>query len=327
MHSRPARTELKPFARPDGRSAVQVATTAGGLFGGWVLVEWAWDAHLALVAVAGLVIAVFSVRAFIVMHDCGHGSFTRSRRANDVVGTIAGVVLFTPYRAWSHSHAYHHAASGDLDRRGVGDVWTLTVDEYRSAPRARRLRFRLYHNPVVMALLGPPVRFLILGRFAGRHPTPPRRVVLAVHLNNVALAAAVVAMCVWMGPRRYAVTQLFVIYAAGIPAVWLFYVQHRFPGAYWRRRSDWDADEAALASSSWLRLPRALDWATGHIGYHHLHHLDTHIPNYRLPEAQVGCPWIRPGAELTLWSSVAALRANLWDESARRYVTFAEARA
>jgi acyl-lipid omega-6 desaturase (Delta-12 desaturase) len=319
------RSVLKGFERPTWRGPAQVVTTAVGLAGGWILTDLAVSVSWLLGVGSSLIIAVFSVRAFIIFHDCAHGSFSHSRRINNAIGSVIGVIVFTPYAHWSINHRRHHAASGDLDRRGSGDVWTMTTDEYLATSTGRRLWYRIYHSPLFLLSIGPLIKFVIAERFILDPGLTSRRVRIQVYLTNVAVAGFAVLMCLWMGPIRYIGVQLMVLAFAGIPAAYLLYVQHSFPGTYWRRHAEWDYEEASLAGSSRLVLPRFLQWVTGNIGFHHIHHLAPRIPNYRLPEAQTACPDVQPGCTLTLGTSLGVLRTKLWDEAAGRYVTFTEA--
>ena len=275
--------------------------------------------------VSALLIAIFSVRAFIIFHDCAHGSFSHSRRLNTVVGSVIGVIVFTPYAHWSRTHRRHHATTGDLDRRGMGDVWTMTTDEYMVASPRRRLYYRIYHHPLFLLSIGPLIKFVVVERLIPEPELRSRRIRVPVYLTNLAIAGYAALMIFWMGLTRYVVVQLIVLAFAGIPAAFLFYVQHSFPGTYWRRHAEWDYVEASLAGSSRLVLPGFLQWVTGNIGFHHIHHLAPRVPNYRLPEAQTACPELEPGCTLTVGTSLGVLRAKLWDEAAGRYVTFAEA--
>lgn len=319
------RSRLKGFERPTWRGCAQVVTTAAGLAGGWILTDRAISVSWPLGVVSALLIAVFSVRAFIIFHDCAHGSFSRSRRLNTVVGSVIGVIVFTPYAHWSRTHRRHHATTGDLDRRGMGDVWTMTTDEYMAASPRQRLYYRIYHHPLFLLSIGPLIKFVVVERLIPEPELRSRRIRVPVYLTNLAIAASAALMIFWMGPIRYVVVQLMVLAFAGIPAAFLFYVQHSFPGTYWRRHAEWDYVEASLAGSSRLVLPGFLQWVTGNIGFHHIHHLAPRVPNYRLPEAQTACPELRPGSTLTVGTSLGVLRAKLWDEAAGCYVTFAEA--
>lgn len=319
------RSMLRGFERPTPRSCVQVLTTAAGLAAGWILTDLAISVSWPLGVAAALIIAVFSVRAFIIFHDCAHGSFSRSRRLNTVVGSVIGVIVFTPYAHWSRTHRRHHATAGDLDRRGWGDVWTMTTDEYRAASPRQRLYYRIYHHPLFLLSIGPLIKFVIVERLVPEPELRSRRIRIPVYLTNVAIAGFAVLMSFWMGPTRYIIVQLMVLAFGGIPAAFLFYVQHSFPGTYWRRHAEWDYVEASLAGSSRLVLPGFLQWVTGNIGFHHIHHLAPRVPNYRLPEAQAACPELRPGRTFTVGTSLGVLRTKLWDEAAGCYVTFAEA--
>ena len=319
------RGALKAFERTTWQSPAQLATTVIGLAAGWILTDRAIAVSWLLGAASSLVIAVFTVRAFIIFHDCGHGSFTRSRRLNTLVGTVIGVIVFTPYAHWTRAHRRHHATTGDLDRRGSGDVWTMTTDEYRAASPTRRLYYRIYHHPLFLMSIGPLIKFVIVERLILDPRLTDRRLRVSVYLTNLAIVGFAVLMSIWMGPSRYIAVQLMVLIFGGVPAVYLFYVQHRFPGTYWRRHAEWDYVEASLASSSKVALPRFLQWVTGNIGFHHIHHLAPRIPNYLLPQAQAACPQLQPGRILTLGSTAGILRTKLWDEAAGRFVTFAEA--
>jgi acyl-lipid omega-6 desaturase (Delta-12 desaturase) len=204
-------------------------------------------------------------------------------------------------------------------------VWTMTTDEYAAASPRLRLWYRIYHSPLFLLSIGPLIKFVIAERFILDPELTSRRVRISVYLTNVAIAGFAVLMSLWMGPVTYVVVQLMVLAFGGIPAAYLLYVQHSFPGTYWRRHAEWDYVEASLAGSSRLVLPPFLQWVTGNIGFHHIHHLGPRIPNYRLPEAQAACPELRPGRTLTLGTSLGVLQTKLWDEAAGCYVTFAEA--
>jgi len=262
----------------------------------------------------------FLIRIFIIFHDCGHGSFFTSRKANDAVGFLTGVMTFTPYYDWWAEHARHHATAGDLDRRGVGDVWTMTVDEYRAAPLRRRFGYRLYRNPLVMFGLGPLYVFLIKQRFPRAQNGPRGR--LSVHLTNLALVAIFGALVATIGFGRTLLVQLPILAIGGAAGIWLFYVQHQFEGVYWERRAKRDHVTVAMKGSSFYALPRILQWFSGNIGFHHIHHLSPTIPNYRLPECYREQKVFQGVDRLTLRSSLRSLRLRLYDESSRRLVGF-----
>jgi omega-6 fatty acid desaturase (delta-12 desaturase) len=271
---------------------------------------------LALAVVA----AGFLVRIFIFFHDCGHGAFFASRRANTVLGYITGILTFTPYEYWRHSHGGHHATVGDLDRRGTGDVYIMTVDEYRAAPRWKRIGYRLYEHPLVMFGLGPAFVFLISQRF--HRKGVPRRQRYSVYVTNVAILAIIVVASLTIGLRTYVLVQLPVILIAATAGVWLFYVQHHFEGVYWARHDEWDPWRAALEGSSYYKLPKVLQWFTGNIGLHHIHHVRPRIPNYNLQRSYDEVPAMQAVKPLTIRESLKALRFSLYDERRKKLVGF-----
>ncbi|MCI0534171.1 MAG: fatty acid desaturase [Verrucomicrobiales bacterium] len=262
----------------------------------------------------------FLVRVFIIFHDCGHGSFFKSRRANDILGFITGVLTFTPYYYWRWEHAIHHATAGDLDRRGTGDLWTMTVQEYVEASRWRRFAYRLARNPIVLFVLAPLYVFLIKHRFpfgkpnfSGRH---------SIYWTNLAIFGLAAGLCCIFGIKAYVLIQLTVLMVAGSAGLWLFYVQHQFEGVYWERRADWDYITAALQGSSFYKLPKVLQWFSGNIGFHHIHHLSPRIPNYHLEKCHQGDPLFQRVSPITLFSSLKSLTFRLWDEPRRKLVGY-----
>jgi omega-6 fatty acid desaturase (delta-12 desaturase) len=293
-------------------------------------------AYLALVAVMFLASGVsyllvlalaipasgFLIRTFIVFHDCAHGSFLRSKRANATLGAVLGVILFTPFSWWRHEHAVHHATAGDLDRRGTGDVQTLTVDEYRARSWWGRVGYRLFRNPLVMFGLGPFWVLLIGPRLVTPGMRPRlRRSVLA---TDLALAVVIGALCLLVGWKDVLIVLAPPVLLTGAVGIWLFYVQHQFEDAYWQQHDEWSFDEAALQGSSYLRLPRILQFFTGNIGLHHVHHLSARIPNYNLQAAHDACS-LGSVPTLSLMDGLRAVRLKLWDPDQGRLVTFREA--
>jgi acyl-lipid omega-6 desaturase (Delta-12 desaturase) len=260
------------------------------------------------------------MRVFIIHHDCGHGSFFKSRRANDIVGFVTGVLTFTPYHYWRWEHAIHHAGSGDLDRRDLGAVWTLTVQEYLEAPLWKRCGYRLVRNPVVLLGIIPSVLFLILHRFVTARAS--RRDRWSTYWTNFLILAMAVTLSLLMGLKAYLVIQLSVMAVSGTVGVWLFYVQHQFEGVNWQRHGEWDYTAAALEGSSYYKLPRILQWFSGNIGFHHIHHLSPRVPNYYLEKCHNENPLFQRVKTVTLLSSLKSLSLNLWDEPSRRLVSF-----
>ena len=269
--------------------------------------------------------AGFMVRVFIIFHDCGHGSFFRSRLANDVVGYITGILTFTPYDDWKNEHARHHATAGDLDRRGAGDVWTMTVAEYRAASPRQRLGYRLYRNPFVLLCVAPIFMFVIKQRLP-RRGTGTRGIV-SVLVTDLALAVIVGLLLMTIGVGKTLLLVLPVIAIAGAAGIFLFYVQHQFEEVYWERHDRRDFVAVAFQGSSLYALPRVLQWFSGNIGFHHIHHLSSRIPNYRLPKAYREQPLFQQAPTLTLRSSLRSLQLRLYDEASRRLVGYRAARA
>jgi omega-6 fatty acid desaturase (delta-12 desaturase) len=275
-----------------------------------------WLVLLLAVPTAGLLL-----RTFIIMHDCGHGSFFRSRRWNDTVGFLTGLLTLTPYVQWRHDHAIHHATSGNLERRGFGDITTLTVEEYIGLSWWGRFRYRMYRNPLVMFGLGP-IWFAIRNRWQTPGEFTQMKEIWNVHTTNVALAGLVGIGGLTVGIKPLVLIYVPVFLISGIVGIWLFYVQHQYDEAYWERPEKWDYTTAALAGSSYLKLPRVLQWLTGNIGLHHVHHLSPKIPNYFLQRCHDEIPVLQQAPVVTLWEGLLALRLKLWDEENRQLVSF-----
>lgn len=269
--------------------------------------------------------AALQVRIFIIFHDCCHGSFFASRRANRVLGYITGILTFTPFEQWRRSHSLHHDTVGDLDRRGVGDIWLLTVDEYRAAPRRKRLTYRIVRNPAAIFLLGTIIVFMISHRYFHSIDRKPER--RSVVITDIALLAIVVTASVTIGLGTYLLIVLPVTLTAGATGLWLFYVQHQFEGVYWARHEAWERTRAALEGSSFYKLPRLLQWITGSIGFHHVHHVQQRIPNYNLEQCHNDVPTLRAVRPLTLRESLKCARLHLWDEKNKRLTGYAARRA
>jgi acyl-lipid omega-6 desaturase (Delta-12 desaturase) len=320
------RDALAPYARPHlGRSLLDIGTSLVPYLVLLVVMYLVVDVSYLLVLALAVPTAGFLVRTFIVFHDCAHGSFLRSRRANVWLGTALSVLVSESFLSWRHSHAVHHATAGDLDRRGVGDVHTLTVAEYRASSWRRRLAYRLFRNPLVMFGVGPVYALVVYPRLVSRSARP--RIRRSVIATNVALALTLGALCWLVGWRDVLLVQLPVTVLGGAAGVWLFYVQHQFEDTYWQSAGDWSYADAALRGSSYLKLPRVLQFFSGNIGLHHVHHLSAKVPNYNLQRAHDQNPIFHDVPTLSLWDGLRAVRFKLWDERRRRLVTFAEARA
>ena len=286
----------------------------------WAIMYWSvsysWWLTVPLAALAGAIL----VRVFIIFHDCGHGSYFASKKANDVVGFITGLFTFTPFCHWRWQHSLHHASAGDLDRRGVGDIWTMTVQEYLESSRWKRFAYRLARNPIVLFVIAPIYLFM----FEQRIPSikANRRERNSVWWMNAAIAVKVVVMSLIFGFKVYLILQLMVMAIAGAAGIWLFYVQHQFEDVYWERREDWDFTAAALQGSSFYKLPKILHWFSGNIGYHHIHHLSSRIPNYHLALCHRSHSLFQDVKPITLLGSLKCLNLRLWDEQRGKLVGY-----
>lgn len=303
-----------------GRAVWQVVNTLVPYVALWILMYFtvaiSWWLTIPLAVLAG----AFLVRMFIIFHDCGHGSFFKSQRANHILGGITGVLTFTPYYHWRWEHAIHHSSSGDLDRRGTGDIWTLTVQEYLESSRWRRFSYRLARNPIVLFVAAPMVLFLGINRIP--KAKAPARERYSVYLTNLAVGLVCVGLIWVFGLKAFLILQLTVLMVAGSAGVWLFYVQHQYEGVYWERSEKWDYVAAALQGSSFYKLPRLLQWFSGNIGFHHIHHLSARIPNYNLERCHKAEPLFQAVKPITLFASFKSFSFRLWDEQRRRLVGY-----
>jgi len=305
------------------RSIIELTITIVPLAALWIaawftywLGFW-WAALLVTVPAAG-----FLVRLFMIQHDCGHGAFFRQRWANDWVGRIIGILTMTPYDHWRGTHAVHHATTGDLGRRGTGDVDTLTVREYLALPRRRRLRYRLYRNPIVLFGLGPTYLFLLRHRLPIGLMRDGWRPWVSTMATNFSIAL-IVATLIWLiGVKAFLLVHFPIMLLAASVGVWLFYVQHQFEGVYWERGDEWDYTAAALQGSSFYKLPKILQWFSGNIGFHHIHHLSSRIPNYNLERCHKAHPLFQDVKPVTFFSSFKSFAFRLWDEQHRKLVSF-----
>jgi acyl-lipid omega-6 desaturase (Delta-12 desaturase) len=314
---------LKDFASPDSRkAAVQLIDTVVPYFATLVLMYLTirWGAPVWVTLALSIPAALFMVRAFILFHDCAHGSFLKSRKAMTVLGTLLGILTFTPYATWRCCHGIHHATVGNLDRRGIGDIWTMTVQEYKAGSLFRRFLYRAYRHPLVLFGLGPIYLFLISNRFPGKDAKKDQ--VRSVYITNLAILAIAVACSLTIGLRAYLLIQLPILFFAAIGGIWLFYVQHQFDPSYWARSCDWQSFEACMRGSSFYKLPPVLQWFSGNIGLHHIHHLQPRIPNYRLQACLNAIPDLHLKDAITLRRSFSAIYLNLWDEIDKKLVSF-----
>jgi len=317
---------LKPFSIPHtGRSIWELAATLAPFFAVIVVmliaVDRGYGAALVLSPLSGLLL----LRTFIIQHDCGHGAFFRKRTGNDWTGRALGVLTFTPYDCWSRSHTLHHANTGNLDARGFGDVDTLTVEEFRSLSGLKRLFYRVYRHPVVLFGIGPAYLFLVRHRFPIGLMTAGSKYWVSAIATNIATALVLGCLIFLFGLATTTLVVIPTLLIAASAGVWLFYIQHQFEDAHWDNRADWSFHEAALHGSSYLELPQPLRWFTGNIGIHHVHHLVSRIPFYRLPDVLRDFPELRHVNRFTVSQTLRPVMLALWDKEKRKLVTFREA--
>jgi acyl-lipid omega-6 desaturase (Delta-12 desaturase) len=320
------REALDPYAEPHlGRSLLQVLTSVLPYLALSAAMYLLLNVSVLLVLVLAVPTGGFLVRTFILFHDCSHGSLLRSKRANAWLGAILGLLVLAPFRRWRHDHAVHHATSGDLERRGVGDVPTMTVAEYQARSSRERLAYRVFRNPLVMFGIGPIFAMIIGPRLVTRSQRPRLR--HSVLATDAALFVVVGALCWLIGPAPFLLVWAPAAFLAGSAGIWLFYVQHQFEDAYWQSADQWSYAEAALRGSSYLKLPRVLQFFSGNIGLHHVHHLNARIPNYNLQRAHDENPMFQNVPTLSLTDGLRAVGLKLWDEERGRLVGFKQARA
>jgi len=302
------------------KAMIQIANTIVAYILIWIGMYFAlkvsWWLVVPLMCIGGGLL----IRVFIIFHDCGHGSYLKSRQANDILGFICGVLTFTPYMHWRWEHAVHHASSGDLDRRGIGDIWTMTLSEYLAAPKRTRILYRIARNPVVMFLIAPVLLLTIYQRFSARNAKPRER--RSVWFMNLAILLIYSGVAYLFGIWNYLIIQAGISMIAGGAGVWLFYVQHQFEDVVWERKEGWEFAVAAMEGSSYYKLPPVLQWFSGNIGFHHIHHLSPQIPNYHLQKCHESDPFFASVPPVTLKESWKTVRLKLWDEKNRRLVGF-----
>ena len=306
------------YAKPDlARSLWQVANTLIPYFVLWYLMVLSVDVSYWITLGLSVIAAGFLMRTFIIFHDCGHGSFFKSQKANDALGIITGLLNFTPYYRWKHDHAIHHATAGDLDRRGTGDVYTMTVNEYLAAPWWKKAGYRIMRNPFALLGVGPLMVFVVTQRIP--LPSQGKREKASVWWTNFALAGIAALMCWLVGWKAYVLVQLPVLMISSTIGIWLFYVQHNFDPSYWDNHEGWEFVKAGLQGSSFYKLPLILQWFSGNIGFHHIHHLSAKIPNYNLPKCYYENPLfhVKP---LTFTASLKSLSLRLYDEEQKMLV-------
>lgn len=307
------------------RAAGQILTTLFpflALFAGmYISLDYSYWITLPLaVPTAGLLI-----RFFIIQHDCGHGSFFASKTANDITGRIVSVLTLTPYAYWRRAHALHHACSANLDRRGIGDISTLTVEEYQALPLLKRIGYRIYRNPFFLTLVGGVLHFLVIQRLPFSVQRPSWQMTTSVLALNLAILIVYGTLIYALGWADFLMLFAPIVFVSSAVGVWLFFIQHQFEETHWSKDGEWDRKTAAILGSSYYDLPRVLDWFTGNIGLHHIHHLCSQIPNYRLQECMAAKPELANINRLTVWESLKCANLALWDEKSKRLVSFSGA--
>ncbi|MCT4787177.1 fatty acid desaturase [Exiguobacterium aestuarii] len=319
------RKHVSPFEKSDIRISVrQMINTILPFLVSWFLAYQLLSVSIFLTLPFTLIAAGFVVRMFIIFHDCTHGSFFKNKKANAIVGTITGILTLFPYEKWKREHAIHHASSGNLDKRGVGDIWVMTIEEYIEASKWTRLQYRLYRHPLVMFGLGPLWLILVTSRFNRKDARKKER--QNTYLINISLVVLYGALIYLVGWQAFLIVQGTTMFIAGVLGIWLFYVQHTFEDSYFEDEQEWDYVKAAIEGSSYYELPKVLQWVTGNIGFHHVHHLSPRVPNYHLEKAHTSTPPLQRATTIGLFSSLKSLRYKLYDANNKTFVTFREVR-
>jgi omega-6 fatty acid desaturase (delta-12 desaturase) len=317
--------QMAPYEKSDlKRSIMQLVNTLGPFFLLWFLAYKSLGVSYFLTLGISVIAAGFLVRIFIIFHDCCHHSFFKNRSANKIVGTITGIITVFPYHQWQHDHNVHHATSGNLDKRGTGDIWTLTVKEYQAASLTTRAAYRMYRNPLVMFLLGPIYVFLLKNRFNRKGARKNERI--NTYLTNAAIVGLYALMCWAIGWDAFLMVQGPIFLISGAAGIWLFYVQHTFEDSYFEEDDKWEYVKAAVEGSSFYKLPKVMQWLTGNIGFHHIHHLSPRVPNYNLEDAHYNTAELKNVPTITLSTSLQSLRFRLWDEDSQNFTGYQAAK-
>lgn len=315
------RKSVAPYEKSDNWNSVrQIINTFVPFFLLWYLAYVSLSVTYWLTLGICIIAGGFLTRIFIIFHDCCHNSFFKNRKVNEFLGTVSGVLTLFPFKQWQHSHNVHHAGSGNLDKRGVGDIWVLTVDEYLSASTWTKIRYRIYRNPFVMFIIGPIFVFLITNRFNRKGAKRKER--MNTYITNISIVALVAIMGFTLGWQSFLLVQGTIFMVSGSAGIWLFYVQHTFEDSYFEEDEDWEYVKAAVEGSSFYKLPKPLQWLTGNIGFHHVHHLSPRVPNYKLEEAHNSSKPLQHVPTVTLKTSLESLKFRLWDEKAKKFVSF-----
>jgi acyl-lipid omega-6 desaturase (Delta-12 desaturase) len=321
QNTKSLRKQIAPFEQSTTKQSIwQIINTLGPFIILWYLAYISLSVSYWLALIPAVFAAGFLTRIFIIFHDCTHHSFFKDRRANRIVGTIMGVLTLFPFDQWGHEHSVHHATSGNLDKRGTGDIWTLTVDEYLAAPFKLRFAYRFYRNPLVMFGLGPIYVFLLKNRFNRKGARKKEK--NNTYLTNALIAVLATLLCLAVGWQSFLLVQGSIFMISGSVGIWLFYVQHTFEDSYFEENEEWEYVLAAVEGSSFYKLPKLMQFLTGNIGYHHVHHLSPRVPNYKLEMAHNNTQPLENVPTITLATSLRSLRFRLWDEESKNFVSF-----
>ncbi|CEG34668.1 fatty acid desaturase [Peribacillus frigoritolerans] len=321
QNTKSLKKQIAPFEQSTTKQSIwQIINTLGPFIILWYLAYISLSVSYWLALIPAVFAAGFLTRIFIIFHDCTHHSFFKDRRANRIVGTIMGVLTLFPFDQWGHEHSVHHATSGNLDKRGTGDIWTLTVDEYLAAPFKLRFAYRFYRNPLVMFGLGPIYVFLLKNRFNRKGARKKEK--NNTYLTNVLIVVFAALLCLAVGWQSFLLVQGSIFMISGSIGIWLFYVQHTFEDSYFEENEEWEYVLAAVEGSSFYKLPKLMQFLTGNIGYHHVHHLSPRVPNYKLEMAHNNTQPLENVPTITLATSLRSLRFRLWDEESKNFVSF-----
>ncbi|MCP1493248.1 omega-6 fatty acid desaturase (delta-12 desaturase) [Peribacillus frigoritolerans] len=321
QNTKSLRKQIAPFEQSTTKQSIwQIINTLGPFIILWYLAYISLSVSYWLALIPAVFAAGFLTRIFIIFHDCTHHSFFKDRRANRIVGTIMGVLTLFPFDQWGHEHSVHHATSGNLDKRGTGDIWTLTVDEYLAAPFKLRFAYRFYRNPLVMFGLGPIYVFLLKNRFNRKGARKKEK--NNTYLTNVLIVVFAALLCLAVGWQSFLLVQGSIFMISGSIGIWLFYVQHTFEDSYFEENEEWEYVLAAVEGSSFYKLPKLMQFLTGNIGYHHVHHLSPRVPNYKLEMAHNNTQPLENVPTITLATSLRSIRFRLWDEESKNFVSF-----
>ncbi len=320
------RKQIIPYEKSNLKASVwQMINTFVPFIILWILAYKSLSTSIFLTLIFDLAAALFLIRIFIIFHDCCHQSFFKNKTANKILGTITGIVTLFPFSQWKHSHSIHHATSSNLDKRGVGDMWVLTVEEYVSASVWTKLAYRIYRNPIIMFGFGPIYVVLITNRFNTKNAKLKER--LNTYITNIAIVGLSALFCWQIGWENFLIIQGPIFFVSAALGIWLFYVQHQFEDSYFEEDENWDYVKAAVEGSSFYKLPKLLQWLTGNIGYHHVHHLSPRVPNYHLEDVHNNTLPLQNVPTITLKTSLSSLKFRLWDEGSKKFISFKELKA